>query len=558
MLLAPLVLGAFALFALGFWFYSKLAARTYGLDDARTTPAHEQADGVDYVPTPWPVLLAQHFAAISAAGPVVGPILAGSMFGWGPALFWIVFGAIVIGAVHDFSALVASVRHKARSIPEVVKEHVGPPAYWILVTFIWLSLMYVVVAFVDVTARQFTVASIPGSTAHGGAVASSSVMYLGIALAMGVAMEKFRLGLTKATLIFVPLLFGAVWAGQHLAFPTDLGASLGLQPGRTWSALILVYCGVASVLPMWALLQPRGYLGGVFLYVILLSGALGMMFGGFTVQYPAFIGFTSAQGLSLFPFLFVTIACGACSGFHGLVASGTTSKQVSCESHTRTVGYGAMLLEGVIAVTALATVMVIPAGEAKGDQTVLFAQGLAKFIGVFGVDPSFGVAFGMLAFATFVFDTIDVATRMGRYLLEELLGWAHRRILATLLTLAVPALYLVFMPEATDDTGKVIPAWRVIWTVFGAANQLLAGLSLLAIVAWLVAERRKIGYLVLPMVFMLVVTAWALAVMTKPFFAWVGAGGAFTVAATNGLVAVLLLGLGGVFVGLVLRRLRRA
>ncbi len=549
-LLSPIVLGAFAIFLIGYLYYSRRVAGPYELDDHRQTPASSVNDGVDFVPTPWPVLLAQHFAAISAAGPVVGPILAGTGFGWGPALIWVVVGAVFIGAVHDFSTLVASVRHKACSIPEVVRQHVGTGAFWILMTFIWLSLMYVLVAFVDVTASQFLVKSIPGSTAHGGSVATSSILYLVLAVAMGFCTEKLKMKIGLATAIFVPLLFASVWVGQYIPLP--LGFGLSIPDGRVWAALILVYCAFASVLPMWALLQPRGYLGGLFLYVILIAGVLGMIVGGFHVEAPAFIGFSNAQGMPLFPFLFVTIACGACSGFHGLVASGTTSKQVACESHTRHVGYGAMILEGVIAVTALATIMIV--AKAPGDPTVAFAGGLAQFFGALGIDPGFGAAFGMLAFATFVFDTIDVATRMGRYLLDELLGFAgKRRVLGTLLTLAIPALYLVFVPEAHDDAGKPIPAWRVIWIVFGASNQLLAALSLTAIVAWLAAEGRSYRYLLLPTGFMLIVTAWALGTMAIPALSFLGSGGPMTIKIINGFVAAGLLVLGIVFIALVVR-----
>ncbi len=546
--LAIVVLAALAVFAVGYLVYSRVVAKVYALDDTRTTPAVSRADGVDYVPTRAPMLLAQHFAAISAAGPVVGPILACAWFGWVPALLWVVLGAVVIGAVHDFSTLVASVRHRACSLPEVVREHIGRPAYWVFVGFIWLSLMYVLVAFIDITARQFVVPSFPGApgVAAGPAVATSSMLYLGLAVVMGLLLEKAKLRASLVTTLCVPLLLVAVWAGQWA--PLSLPASWG--GARAWAALILGYCFVASVLPMWVLLQPRGTLGGFFLYVILIAGLLGILVGGEQVNYPAFVGFTSPTGLSLVPFLFVTIACGACSGFHGLVASGTTSKQVAEEGHCRPVGYGGMLLEGVIAVVSLATVMVMTQGSSPGDPSLAFAAGLARFVSALGIDPGFALGFGMLAFATFVFDTVDVATRMGRYLLEELLGWqgGGRRWLSTALTLAIPALYLVLMPESRSADGKVIPAYMVIWTVFGAANQLLAGLSLCAVAVWLMQEGRSARFVLLPMVIMLGVTLWALGAMAMSFVRPLLAGRLeLGIQGINGLVAVGLIGLAVAF-----------
>jgi carbon starvation protein len=302
------------------------------------------------------------------------------------------------------------------------------------------------------------------------------------------------------------------------------------------------------VLPLWVLLQPRGYLGGYFLYVTLAAGFVGLLVGQEPVRYPAFVGFENPQGLPLFPILFVTIACGACSGFHGLVASGTTSKQVERETHARLVGYGGMLLEGVIAVMALATVMVLPYGDPalKGDATLTFAQGLARFFGVLGVSPSFGVAFGMLAFATFVYDTLDVATRLGRYIVQEFTGWtgAAGRFAATLATLALPALYLVLMPQALDARGNPIPAWKVIWPVFGTSNQLLAGLTLLAITLWLYRGGRRTRFVAIPMVFMFVMTCWSLVLTSRQFVGPLVAGAVrLDAQGLNGLIATGLLGL---------------
>ena len=350
------------MFALAFWAYGGMLSRLFRLSGTADTPAHTLADGQDYVPTRRGYLLAQHFSAISAAGPIVGPISAGIQFGWLPALLWIVFGAVFIGAMHDFASLVGSVRHGARSVPEIMREHVSPLARYLFLLFVWLALIYVIIAFTDVTARSF-VGDVPlddGRIVSGGGIATASLLYLVIGVAMGFALKK-GMRLSIATAIFVPLVGLAIWFGQKMPI-TLPWAGTGEDAVRAWDYVLLVYCGIASLVPMWALLQPRGYLGGFFLYAVLGAALVGIVAGGKTIEYPAFIGLHSNIG-PLFPFLFITIACGACSGFHGLVCSGTTSKQLDRESDARAVGYGGMLLEGVVAVISLICVMLLVPGS---------------------------------------------------------------------------------------------------------------------------------------------------------------------------------------------------
>jgi len=497
------------LFAAGYALYSRWVSGKLGLSDANPTPACTVNDGVDFVPAKAPFLLGQHFSAIAAAGPIVGPILAGLAFGWLPALLWIVFGAIFIGAVHDFSSLFGSIRHKAGSIAQIIKDHIGQRAYLLFLGFIWLSLVYVITAFADLTSSSFA------EPVSGGAVAGSSLMYLALAVAMGIAMTRFKLPLGPATGIFLPLLLAVIWAGQYL--PLRLPELAGFKPAFLWNSVVLVYCFVASVLPVWLLLQPRGYLGGIFLYLSLIAGTIGLALGGMKVNYPAFIGWQSASGMPLFPMLFVTVACGACSGFHGLVSSGTTSKQVAKESDCRAVGYGGMLLEGMVALIALATVMILAPGDpaVKLGPDRIYAQGLASFVEKVGLNPQFAMSFVLLAFATFIFDTLDVATRLGRIILQELFGWKGRwgRTLATLLTLALPAWFV--MVTTTDPSGKVIPAWKAYWVVFGTSNQLLAALTLLGLTAWLRKTGRPAWFVAIPCLFIMAVTLWALVILLK-------------------------------------------
>ncbi len=557
-LLAILVLGALAL---GYTLYGRLIARQYRLDDATRTPAEEVNDGIDFVPTRPFYLLGQHFSAIAAAGPIVGPILACQQFGWLPCILWIGFGVILIGAVHDFSALVASVRHKARSIAEIVRQNLGRRAWLAIMAFIWIALIYVIVAFTDVTAGTFVgriedLENVKVGFEKGGAVAFASAAYLVLAMVMGLLQRRFNPPLWLMTVIFVPATLGVVWLGTKCSTLFVLG---GANPQKTWGVIILAYCFVASLLPVWLLLQPRGYLGGFVLYLVFAVGVIGIFFGPFTIEQDHFRGWVQkdAQGEPtptgfLFPFLFVTIACGACSGFHGLVCSGTTSKQIARESHCRPVGYGAMLLEGFVALIALATVMIVakPTGK-PGD---IYGTGIGRFltviIGKENLLPA--IVFGTMAFSTFVFDTLDVATRLGRYILQELFDLRSKAAaaVATLATVGAP-LFFILTAEAPAP-GKP-PAYMAFWTLFGTSNQLLAALTLLGITVWLKRSGRPYWFTLLPMLFVMAITVWSLFLQATRAFR---SGFGLNPSSVNGVVAVLLVGLAGLLVVESLRRRR--
>lgn len=522
---------------IGYRLYSRFVARQYGLDDTRLTPACTMNDGVDYVPTKPFYLLGQHFSAIAAAGPIAGPIMAAQMFGWLPCLLWIGLGAVFIGAVHDFSSLVASVKHRARSIAEIVRIYLGQRGWLAMMLFIWLALIYVIVAFTDLTASTFV-----GKTEEfdgeafafnpGGAVAAASTMYLLLAILMGVVQKWFSLPLWLQTIIFVPATLGLVWCGTKISTILVLDVT-------TWGILILAYCFVASLLPMWLLLQPRGYLGGFILYLTLFVGLTGIFFGGFQIQQEAFKTW-QAPGMtgSLFPFLFVTIACGACSGFHGLVCSGTTSKQIEKETHCQPVGYGAMLLEGVVAFIALATVMIVAQPHLQGMAPgKIYGDGIGRFLAtLIGQEHlRFAMTFGAMAFSTFVFDTLDVATRLGRYIMQELFNWSGRRgaVLATALTIVFPLVLIVASGEG---------AYRLFWILFGTANQLLAALTLLGITVWLRRLARPIWFVMLPMLFVMSMTVWSLLIQVREAYEVVlQEGFALHPAILNGVVSVSLL-----------------
>jgi len=510
MSLTLLAFGFMIVLAAAYRIYGSWIARQFTLDDERQTPANVVNDGVDFVPTRPFYLFAQHFSAIAAAGPIAGPILACQAFGWLPCLLWIGFGVVLIGAVHDFTSLAASVRHGARSIAEITREHLGNRAGTAMMGFIWIALIYVIVAFTDITAGTFARGTEElqqgGALAFnaGGAVAAASVMYLLLSILLGIVQRYLNPPLWLVTVIFVPATFALSWLG------TKVSTAL-LLDHKTWGVLILIYCCIASIVPVWALLQPRGYLGGFVLYSALALGLVGVLFGGLSGRYqilqPAFKSW-DVGGLTgtLFPFLFVTIACGACSGFHGLVCSGTTAKQVDRESDIKAVGYGAMLAEGFVALIALVTVMIAAPADLLGKAPgTIYGNGIGQFMTlIIGADNlKFAITFGAMAFSTFVFDTLDVCTRLGRYIVQELFGWRGRfgALTGTLLTIALPFYFISFAQPGM---------WTEFWTLFGASNQLLAALSLLAITVWLYQARQRISFTLYPMLFVLTITLWAL------------------------------------------------
>jgi carbon starvation protein len=332
------------------------------------------------------------------------------------------------------------------------------------------------------------------------------------------------------TVIFVPATFALSWLGTKMSH-------LLVFDQTTWALIILAYCCVASMVPVWALLQPRGYLGGFVLYSALAIGVFGVFFGGYDIKADAFKSF-NAGGMTgaLFPFLFVTIACGACSGFHGLVCSGTTSKQVERETHMHPIGYGAMLAEGFVAMIALVTVMIAAPDSIKGlAPGTVYGNGIGEFLSlIIGRERlAFAVTFGAMAFSTFVFDTLDICMRLGRYIVQELLGWKGTRgaLAGTLVTVAVPVYLLSFGGPGL---------WSKFWTLFGASNQLLAALTLLAITIWLHQARRRIAFTLVPMLFVLTITLWALG---KLAIANLEASQGFDVLLVNALAATALIAL---------------
>jgi len=486
-----LVLIALIAFAISLKVYGGYLAKLVGLDDSKKTPAHTMTDGVDYVPAKAPVLMGHHFASIAGGGPILGPIQA-SVFGWLPCFLWIVLGSIFIGGVHDFMSLVSSIRHEGKTVGEVIGVNVGKKAKILFLIFVWLALILVIAVFAILVASTF---------AANPSVATASILFLVIAIGMGFALYRKGVSLSIVSIIGVILLFVSIWIGLRAPFALS---------AQTWIYLLLIYVFFASSMPVWILLQPRDYLSSFLLYAALGGAVIGIFIGGHNLQLPAYTSFHQPVGY-LFPMLFVIIACGAISGFHSLCASGTTSKQLNKESDAKVIGYGAMLLEGLLATIALGTAaMLTKAGLADGlanwgGPVGVFAHGMGNFLANLGIPEKTGIAFGALTVSAFLLTTLDTATRLGRYALEELTaGWApalSNRYVATIIT--------VVFGGALALSGT----WSAIWPVFGASNQLLAGLALLGATAWLAHMGKKYTVTLYPMIFMIAVTVVALITM---------------------------------------------
>jgi carbon starvation protein len=509
-----LLIGGILWFSLGYLFYGRYLRRLFGVNDKRATPAHTQNDGVDYVPTKLPVVFGHHFASIAGAGPIVGPIL-GAYLGWGPVALWLLIGCVFIGAMHDFAALFISIRNEGRSIGHVIEQQVGYFGRQIFLLFSWAALILVVAIFALLVAKTFVTAP---------AVATASLLFIVMAPIFGYLVYRKGMSLWLGTAIFVPLMFFFIWLGQIL--PIDLVAILGISRNTAeyiWLFVLFAYVFVASTIPVWLLLQPRDYLNSYLLYAMVVLGFVGIMFTMPSFQMPAFTGWEAMQpsgGIaSLFPLLFVTVACGACSGFHALVATGTTAKQLDSEKHILPVGYGAMLVEGVIGLMALISIAILSQSdyllalrENGPGPVAAFAQGLAGFAHKLGLPIQLGQTFVSLAISAFMLTTLDTATRLSRFAWQELFlpSFIHRehrpniplmldnRFVATGIAIAVAG-FLAF-----SGSGQSI------WPVFGASNQLLAALTLLVITLFLLQKKANFWISFLPLLFMFVLSTWAL------------------------------------------------
>ena len=492
--------------------YGRYLARTWGIDPNAKTPAYEMEDGVDYVPADTNVVFGHQFASIAGAAAINGPIQA-SVFGWVPVLLWILLGGVFFGAVQDFAAMYASVKNKGRTIGYIIESYIGRTGKKLFLLFCWLFSILVVAAFVDIVAGTFngfqtaadgTVAMVPAN----GSVATTSIIFIVEAVALGFLLRYGKLNKWLNTAIALVMLVAAIALG--LAFPLCIGLS-------TWHILVFIYVLIASVAPIWALLQPRDYLNSYLLVAMIVAAVIGVFAARPEVNLPAFSGFT-VGGQTLFPFLFVTIACGAVSGFHSLVSSGTASKQIKNEKSMLPVSFGALLMESMLAVIALIAVASFASSAeaaALGYTTPaqIFAGGVANFLTVMGLPRDIVFTLINLAVSAFALTSLDSVARVGRLSFQELfldesikgedMGPVRRlftnKYFATVLTLVLA----YFLTQVGYDS---------IWPLFGASNQLLSALAFLACAVFLKRTRRKIFMLWIPMFAMIAVTFTALAI----------------------------------------------
>lgn len=554
---ALLLAAAIAVFAIAYFLYGRFVSHLLGVDSRRKTPANAMCDGIDYVPAHPAVLFGHHFASIAGAGPIVGPIAA-AYFGWGAVVAWVVIGCIFIGAVHDMVSLFLSVRHSGRSIASVIETVLGRWGKLLFLVFCWSTLVLVCAEFTRQVAVTFV---------HSPEVATASILFIMLAVVFGIAVNRAKMPILPATLVFVPVMFGCIWLGTKL--PLNLVALFGLSESGAqmcWTLILLLYCFLASTLPVWLLLQPRDYLNSYLLYVMMALGFAGVFLACPEIKLDAFAGWYAANAAGkdqpLFPILFITIACGACSGFHALVASGTTAKQIDNERHILPVAYGGMLLEGVLAILALIAVGVFAQGDlapklAKPGPVSLFASGLAGFCTKLGIPQEAGYTFMCLAVSAFLMTSVDTATRLARFTWQELFTprmpdpaveaaasvadcaqeSSTARIMrnmyvATALVVGLVALLLLGNPEGAKN----------LWNVFASANQLLAGLTLFTASLWLYRNGKAWWLTLFPMVFMLAVSSCGL---------WLLCNGSWkTGNATLGVVTAILLALAAILVAM--------
>lgn len=531
MSILALFLAAVVVLLLAYRFYGRYVSEKLGLDDERPTPAHTHGDGVDYVPTRSPVVLGHHFASIAGAAPIVGPVLAVA-FGWIPALLWIVLGGIFFGAVHDLTSLVASLRHEGKSIGEVIERHIGGLGKRLFLIFSFSTLILVIAIFADIVAKTFS--SIPSA-------ASASVLFIVVAVGFGGVMRRLSLPFWLTTLVGVALTYAMVALGY--VQPVSFGYS-------TWMTVLFAYVFVAAVTPVWVLLQPRDYLNSFLLYGMMILGGVGLFFARPTVAMETTVRLHTEQLGYIFPVLFVTIACGAISGFHSLVASGTTSKQIDKESDARLIGYGGMLIESLLAVLALVSVVVLPQGEyvsrlGEVGPVTLFSEGLGGFIASLGIPAEMAVSFAALVVSAFALTTLDTCTRLARYAVQEYFEERSGRPAQVLASNRFAGTGLVvLLSGALVLSGE----FSALWPIFGSANQLLGALALLAVSVWLVKKEISPTFTLVPMVFMFAVTLSSLAL-----FAWDNFADQSYVL---GIIATFLFALAIVLIGLARRSLR--
>ncbi|GFI69230.1 peptide transporter CstA [Lachnospiraceae bacterium] len=504
-----LILIAIVIFLAAYLTYGKWLAKQWGIDPSVTTPAHEMEDGVDYCPARTPVLMGHHFSSIAGAGPINGPIQA-AFFGWVPVFLWIVIGGIFFGAVQDFGSIFVSIRHKGKSLGEVIEENIGHKCKVLFTVFAWLVLLLVVAAFADIVANSFTIPE-GGNTANG-SVATASILFIPLAIAFGFFVYRKNVPMGLASVVGVILLAACVVIG--LLCPISL-------PKNFWIGFVFIYVMIASVTPVWILLQPRDYLSSFLLYFMIIAAIVGIVGASVvgsplaTFSTPAFVGFKVGSNY-LFPTLFITVACGAVSGFHSLIGSGTTSKQLDSEKDALAIGYGSMLIECVLAVISLIAISVLSTNgampEGMASPTIVFASAIRDFFIAMGFGQTAATAtytIIALAVSAFCLTSLDTATRLGRFMFQELFAGngEKQNILSNMYVATIITAFFGFV--------LCLAGYQNVWPLFGACNQLVAVPAFLAVAVFLARKGKNNKMLYFPMVFMLCATLTSLVLTFK-------------------------------------------
>lgn len=484
-----------------YFIYGKYVYNKFKLSDTRKAPSHTHRDGIDYVPSKPIVVLGHHFASIAGAGPIVGPIIAVT-FGWIPAVIWILVGGIFFGAVHDLGSMAASLRNQGKSIGVIIQNNIGYKGKQLFIIFSFSTLILIIGVFADIIAKTFV--SNPG-------VASASILFILLALGFGVInrlVGERKFAFVVISIIGIILMYYFVYLGMQIPFALDY---------QIWIYLLLLYAFFASVTPISMLLQPRDYLNSFLLYGLILSAVVGVFIANPEIVMDNEVHLSSENLGYIFPVLFVTIACGAISGFHSLVASGTTSKQLDKESDAKIVGFGGMLIESFLAIIAVGAVIVMNradylSGMVTDGPVPLFANGLGNMISSMGIPENFAIGFVALTVSAFALTTLDTCTRLARFTLQEYFEDVKHPVASKisqnryLSTTVVVILSVMLLASGGFTT---------LWPIFGSANQLLAALALLTIAVWLIKQKINATFVMIPMFFMFTVTLTSLGL-----FAW--------------------------------------
>ena len=530
-----IIIAAIVLLLAGYVFYGSWLAKQWGIDPTKKTPANEKTDGVDYVPAKPAVLMGHHFSSIAGAGPINGPIQA-AVFGWVPVFLWCVVGGIFFGGLQDFGSLFASLRHDGKSVGEIIKSAMGSRAKKLFIIFALLVLILVIASFVNVVAGTFFTAADAVKTfgfvtnpTGAQSTAMISLLFIVLAIVYGILTNKCGLKTLPATIIGI--------AGIVLI--TILGLKVGFAMTRTaWIVFIGIYIAVASLVPVWILLQPRDYLSSFLLYAMMALALIGIVAsaitGNATFNIPAFTGWKTGLG-TMFPALFITVACGACSGFHSLISTGTSSKQLDNEKNAKAIGYGSMLIEsalGIISLIAVGMVFEKYKTGGFGSPSAAFGAGLAVLFGKEG-SGVYNTIYALLTLAVSVFalTSLDTGTRLSRFMFSELFlkegeaSWKDVKGIRKLLANPLFGTGLMVL------IGCILGGLKLsaIWGLFGAANQLLAGIALMAVAAWLGNAGKNNKMFFIPMIFMLAatLTSLVLTIVKKIGAMAAGAQGAF-------------------------------